>query len=916
MKILYCLANFLITFTLPAFAQITVDTSLGLPSTLKGPHYQIGAELGRQHGSNLFHSFGEFNLTETESATFSGPETVHTIISRVTGDNPSQINGLLRSTFPQADMYFLNPAGLVFGPHAKLEINGSFHASTAHYLRLGEQGRFDARQTSNSLLSVAPVTAFGFIDDAIAPITVSGQGEITHATEAALRVPKGQTLSLIGGAIELKTGTFFKTVTEKGEQTTSIPLLSAPEGRINLASVATAGEVIPTANDLDVSSSRRLGNLSTENVSLDVSGEGSGSIFIRGAQFFTRASHFLAKTTGEKNGGVVNIQSQTVFLNEGSKIETGTQSSGKSADIRIHATESVQLVGRNGVQEGSRLSARTTGGGSAGEIAITAGEILLNDAATLSVTTTGSGQGGQITLKTSGSVTLLSNGVEPLTELAAGTTSQREGAGRGGIISIEAKDILLKDGAIIDIVARGKGHAGRIHLLAQENIRLEGTGGSAENSSKIKAYARLDSSGGNAGDVVLEAKTITMKDGSYINASTFGPGKAGNIVLRATDTVTLSGSKPEGWGTWVGTGSHARVEGTKAGEGGQTLIEAKELIVGDGASIASSSAAAKGMASSQAGNIVIRVTGHVKLSGINSRGETEDGIGSGIYVRSRGVGDNAGAAGTLYLEAGSLTLEKGAIISSSTTGYAKGGNVNIVVHGAVTINGDSAHQPRQVPGPIQIDYQAGFEDYTPHDSVSGIYAASSSADNRAGEAGHISLTADTLHLSEKGTINTATQNAGGGSMDLTMRERVHLQTGEITTSVHGGSGNGGNITIGQPTFILLDKSAIKAQADAGRGGDIQMTSDQFIASPSSLVSASSRLGIGGNVILNSPAENVSSSLVVIPTDIIPTDKLQPLCSQQRSVANAASHFRVTHHKNRAYSATDLQPSPILSPYQK
>lgn len=821
MKIIHFLNIFFLT-PLALQAQITLDGTLGTPLELNGPDFQIGAELGQQQGNNLFHSFQDFNLHPHESATFSGPTAIQTVISRVTGGQPSHIDGVLRSTFPHADMYFLNPAGIFFGEQAELDVNGSFHASTAHYLRLGEQGRFDARQPNNSVLTVAPVSAFGFIDEAVSPITLS---------KTALQVPLGHTLSLISGDLTLKNGSSLK----------------AEQGRINLASVASAGEVQLTATDLDVSSFNLLRNIAlTEETTLEVSGDGGGSIFIRGNQFFTNSSHLLAKTQGAQDGGVINIQSQTVSLNQGSRIN---------------------------------------------------------------VDTTAEGQGGHIIITAVGDVTLLSDGTEPLTEVSAGTTSKDIGAGKGGSITINAKNITLKDGAILDIVARGAGHAGRIQLTAQENISLTGTGGSTNNSSKIKAYARMDSNGGNGGDVMLKAQHITMADGSYINTSTFGPGKAGNIILQATGTITLTGAKQEGWGTWVGSGSHARIKGVKAGEGGSIFIEATELHVSDGANIASSSAAAKDMASSQAGDIDIHVAGTVKLSGINPFGETEDGLGSGIYVRSRGVGDNAGNGGTLHLQAGSLIIERGAVISSSTSGEAQGGHIQIDVQGTVHITGDSANIPLREPGEVQLSYQAGFEDYVSKNSISGIYATSTSADNRAGEAGQISLTARDLKATEKGTINTSTQNAGGGGVTLTVDNLLHLHRGEITTSVHGGSGNGGNIRIEGPLFIVLNKGHIKAQADEGRGGDIQITSEQFTASPDSVISASSRLGIDGKVILDSPSENVSSSLIAIPSHLIATDELQPLCGKQQNTNQETSHFVVKHHNNRSASPHDLQSSP-------
>jgi len=159
MKSQLLLTIFLLLISLSINAEITTDGTLGSRANLPGPDYQIGADLGRQHGGNLFHSFQYFNLNRSESATFSGPNNVSNVISRVTGGNPSNIDGLIRSTVP-ADMYFLNPYGMMFGPNARLDVQGSFHASTADYLRLGENGRFDARNPSDSLLTVAPVASF------------------------------------------------------------------------------------------------------------------------------------------------------------------------------------------------------------------------------------------------------------------------------------------------------------------------------------------------------------------------------------------------------------------------------------------------------------------------------------------------------------------------------------------------------------------------------------------------------------------------------------------------------------------------------------------------------------------------------------------------------------------------------------
>jgi filamentous hemagglutinin family protein len=161
----YYLLFLIFLIPISTYAQITTDGTLGQTLNLPGPDYQIGADLGQQHGGNLFHSFQDFNLQPFESATFSGPNQIQNVISRVTGGNPSNIDGTIRLTIPNADFYFLNPYGIMFGPNARLDVQGSFHASTADYLRLEDGGRFDARNPNDSLLTVAPIEAFGFLTD-------------------------------------------------------------------------------------------------------------------------------------------------------------------------------------------------------------------------------------------------------------------------------------------------------------------------------------------------------------------------------------------------------------------------------------------------------------------------------------------------------------------------------------------------------------------------------------------------------------------------------------------------------------------------------------------------------------------------------------------------------------------------------
>src|SRR5712691_5277283 len=242
----------------PLHAQIILDGSLGPRPTLTGPYYKIGADLGQIRGGNLFHSFGQFNVRTSESATFTGPASIANILSRVTGGSPSWIDGLLRSEIPGANFFLLNPSGVIFGRNASLAVSGSFHVSTADFIRLADGGVFHASLGKPTVLTVAPPAAFGFL--AANPASISIQ-------DSELIVPAGKTLSLVGGDVRITGGPLGQ--------------LQAPSGRIVIASVGSPGEVAFNSStqspELDLRSFERLGRIELLQLALlDASGVGGG----------------------------------------------------------------------------------------------------------------------------------------------------------------------------------------------------------------------------------------------------------------------------------------------------------------------------------------------------------------------------------------------------------------------------------------------------------------------------------------------------------------------------------------------------------------------------------------------------------------------------------------------------------------
>jgi filamentous hemagglutinin family protein len=195
-----------------AFAQIVPDTTLGSENSrvtgISPTIDQING--GATRGTNLFHSFQEFNVGEGRSAYFTNPTGIENILTRVTGTNPSNILGTLGISGGNANLFLINPNGIIFGPNASLDVGSSFTATTANAIKLGDTGLFSASEPATSnLLTVRPSALFfnatvpGPIVNQSLAESLSGQ---TNSLDGpvGLQVPAGKTLA---GMWQLREGT-------------------------------------------------------------------------------------------------------------------------------------------------------------------------------------------------------------------------------------------------------------------------------------------------------------------------------------------------------------------------------------------------------------------------------------------------------------------------------------------------------------------------------------------------------------------------------------------------------------------------------------------------------------------------------------------------------------------------------------
>jgi filamentous hemagglutinin family protein len=440
------------------------------------------------------------------SATFTGPSTITNILSRVTGGQPSAIDGVLRSEILGANLYLLNPSGVLFGPNASLDVSGSFHGSTADVLRFADGAKFSANLGQESVLTVARPTAFAFLGTTPAAITIQG---------SPLRVPAGKTLSVVGGDLEIM-GNAVLTAHD-------IPTLEAPSGRLQLASVASPGDVrfspLELSPDLQVDSFTRLGRLAlSQEAFLDTSGNGGGTVLLRGGHVLLENAFMAAANLGNADSPGLGIDVQVrgdVTLNGGA-LFSGVWGRGNGGGLSVRAPTGTIRVDGGFILTSSQPASR----GSVGEIRVEAGTLALAGGGQIGSLARGSGKGGNITV------------------------SARES------VSISGRDTLSVPSGILSTAA---GEPGRISLLAP-TVTIDGGAVGAPS---------LDP-GQRAGDISVEAANFSLIGGGLITSSTSTEQHGGDITVKASKSISISGFRRFGEGViYSGKWDFDRHEGTR-----------------------------------------------------------------------------------------------------------------------------------------------------------------------------------------------------------------------------------------------------------------------------------------------------------------------------------------------------------------
>ena len=841
----------------PPITSSGLNTQVSAPIPLPGGAVQHDITGGTRPGGggNLFHSFGEFGVPTNNIANFLNDSGLPTsnILSRVTGGNPSNIFGTIQTQgFGNANLFLMNPAGIVFGPNAALNVGGATHFTTADYVRLADGAQFTALPgAQDSLLSIAPIAAFGFLGPNPAGISVEG---------STLLVSEGQTLSLVGGDITIGRSS-----------------LTAPGGQIALAGVDSPGEFL--ANRLDLTSNSHGQTIESggtirisDQSGIDAGGEHGGKVLIRGGRLvLDHDSQIRANTLGAQDAGHVDIQVSENVLVAGTGVQTDTPSgifartegSGKGGTISINA-HTVELT------DGGRMSVSTRGEGDAGTIMVTAPD-------------------GEITL--SGSDKRLTD-FSPGEEAVSGLFANTVGTGRAGTITVQTGNLTINEGARISTgtFGRGNGDAGNIFIEATGDVLLSGTHVNGIASSGLYAAASeltLPGIGllGSGGTITVTGQTVRILDGGKIDVASMGQEQpdmhmldnapsAGTVNIKA-GTLNLIGAEMDGSVIDI-IPSEMTASATGPASAGHILLKADNITIKDGGVVTAETESITRI--EKTGSIQIQAKENLVVSGAAVRTEfppnllpqntlnSRTVVPSALRAQTKGV--NRG--GDIQIRAENLFVAGGGLISNAAlNGAGAGGNIHLDVVDTIRLSGA----------------------YEKVDKNRTIYRSEiSSGTEGPGRGGDITITAKNLEMLDGAWISSRTRGRGSGHagrVSITAENNVSLsgfmsvydpeinntsKTQEISSRIIARAeehdnrladlplGNAGDISITAKNVVMKDGAEVIAPSSSGRVIPITDAIEKIVANmPKEQRPRAGNITVKADTIILSGARTVGGS---------------------------------------------------------
>ncbi|MBP5977853.1 filamentous hemagglutinin N-terminal domain-containing protein, partial [Brasilonema sp. CT11] len=752
-----------------AIAQITPDNTLPSNSNVRLEGNTRIISGGTTRGANLFHSFSEFSVPTGQTAFFNNALNIQNILTRVTGKSISNIDGLIRS-LGTANLFLINPNGIIFGQNARLDVGGSFFATSANSIKFADGFEFSAQNPQPTpLLTISVPIGLQFgANPGLIQVQGNGQGarDVDSPiidTQDALRVQPDKTLALVGGDVNLEGAT-----------------LKTAGGRIELGSVAPNGLASLTPTDkgfaLGYGGVQNFGNIQlSQRATVDASGEG---------------------------GGDIQVQGRRVTVTNGSQIETSTLGAKQGGNLVVNATESVEIGGPKGLN--AFVYPRATG--NTGDLTINTRELLVRDRAFVEDSTYGAGNAGNLTINTrellirdeaqvravvspgavgkAGNVAVTADNVQVIGSSDRQTSSKlstaTEGKGDAGDLTINTRELLIQDGAVIDAGTYDAGKGGKLAVTA-DSVQVIGSDAKPYPSTlTVQANSKAS---GDAGDLTINTRELLLQDWARVHAGSLGASNGGNLNIQARELLIQGGGQ-------IGAGAINNADDNvdPTGRGGNLTVTADSVQV-----VGTSSIFPKRF--------------------------------SGIGVQTQGTGD----AGDLTINTRELLIRDGARINIDTFATTKGGNltvtadsVQVIGKSSYTVSGLSAST-----GLKSTAENAGNLTLRTNTLLVQDGAQVAVESLGTGTAGNMTLNARSIRLNNASLRATTRSpkvdpNKEQATININSKDLIMTRGSKIITDATGENVIGGNININASVLAGFQNSDITANSEDFRGGNVRI----------------------------------------------------------------------------------------------
>lgn len=855
-----------ICFNTPAIAQVIPDATLGAEQSQVNSNVSVPGGMGDRidggalRDANLFHSFQEFNVNTGQRVYFANPAAVQNIFSRVTGGNLSTINGTL-GVLGNANLFLLNPNGILFGPNAKLDIRGSFLATTANRFTFPDGSSFGATNPQAApLLSMSvPV---GVQYGATPTGTIQNQGNLIS----------GQDLTLAANNLNLQ-----------GQLQAGRDLNLQAQNTVQIRDTTTQPFVARSGRDLTIQGNQTVDILALNHL--------TQTPFVSGGNTTLISNNPVSADAHFSSGGNFSVQTPAGNIN----------------NLISRFDPIFNVAGDYTIGDYTGASLQVTAGGN-----ITFGSVMIDN-----IDTNVNPDQPAFILNAGGNITgtgevstTVPDGNLLVNFTSGGATSVGQITTNGGGVYIQAQGEITA--ARID-TSSSNDLAGDVHLKAVGNIRtgdIKATGNFADSSEEESYYndvqlqsstgsiflngANLDTSNndldGYAGDIFIDAaKNIEISNSTISTQGNIGRIFIGSEIapekvtitnnselstdsrLSKNDQNTVDSGPISIQGTTIDISNSNIYTNADNGTAGDVIIQA---TADNGTAIALTNTVIDAAAFGSEGR-----TGNITLEAIN-RGDIllqwqgQRNFNDKIYADT--IGNQSSTTG-IKIFGGDINIDN-YVLDSTVSSSARGSDITIDGHSISLLNGSEIRTDVKSSGG-----SAGRIGIT-GDALSltgGSQISAKVSQYASGSGGAININIrglTNLSGAETRIANSVEKDAfGAGGLTTIQTNSLFIKDGAEIESSTSGQGNAGNLIIKAQDGVFLQNGNIHSDANSGatgNAGDIEITADRFsMSSPGSAtintritgrVEANSQ-GKGGDITINARSATLDNSAISFST---------------------------------------------------